>query len=102
MGGQKSLRFVFGIALAFGVLLAMTAAFPKLQSDSAVAAKTTIHRPAHYWPRRVVIDCDYSATAFTTCGALRGSSGALLSPSPPGEKAASQDQAGKSSTGDGR
>jgi hypothetical protein len=48
MGGQKSLRFVFGIALAFGVLLAMTAAFPKLQSDSASAAKTTIHRPAHY------------------------------------------------------
>jgi uncharacterized membrane protein required for colicin V production len=48
MGGQRSLGFVFGIALAFGVVLAMTAAFPKLQSDSAAAAKTTIHRPAHY------------------------------------------------------
>jgi hypothetical protein len=50
MGGQRSLRFVFGIALAFGVVLAVTtwAASPKFQSDSAAAAKATIHRPAHY------------------------------------------------------
>jgi len=50
MAGQKSLGFVFGIALAFGVVLAMTswAASPKPQSDSAAAAKPTIYRPAHY------------------------------------------------------
>jgi hypothetical protein len=48
MGGQRSLGFVFGIALAFGVVLAMAAASSKPQSNSAAAAKTTIHRPAHY------------------------------------------------------
>jgi hypothetical protein len=50
MGGQRSLGFVFGIALAFGVVLAVTtwAASPKPQSDSAAGAKATIHRPAHY------------------------------------------------------
>jgi hypothetical protein len=49
MGGQrKSLKFVFGIALAIGVVLAMTtwAASPKPQSDSAVAAKAAVYRPA--------------------------------------------------------
>jgi len=50
MGGQKSLRFAFGIALVIGVVLTVTtwAAPPTPQSDSAVAAKATIHRPAHY------------------------------------------------------
>ena len=50
MGGQRSLGFVFGIAFAFGVVLAMTtwAASPKLQSDSAAAANAKIDRPAHY------------------------------------------------------
>jgi hypothetical protein len=50
MCGQRSLGFVFGIVLAFGVVLAMTnwAASPKPQSYSAAAANTTIHRPAHY------------------------------------------------------
>jgi hypothetical protein len=48
MGGQKSLGFVFGIALAIGVVLAVTtwAASPKPQSDAAAAAKATIYRPA--------------------------------------------------------
>jgi hypothetical protein len=48
MGGQRSLGFVFRIALAFGVVLAVTtsAASPKPQSDSAVAAKAAIYRPA--------------------------------------------------------
>ncbi len=47
MGGQKSLGFVFGIALAIGVVLAVTtwAASPKPQGYSAAAAKTTIYRP---------------------------------------------------------
>jgi len=50
MGGQKSLRFAFGIALVIGVVLTVTtwAAPPTPQRDSAVAAKATIHRPAHY------------------------------------------------------
>jgi hypothetical protein len=48
MGGQRSLRFVFGIALAFGLAVTTWAASPKFQSDSAAAAKATIHRPAHY------------------------------------------------------
>jgi len=48
MGGQKSLRFVFGIALMTGVVLAVTtwAAPPKLQSGSAAVAKGAIYRPA--------------------------------------------------------
>jgi hypothetical protein len=49
MGGQrKPLKFVFGIALTIGVVLAMTtwAASPKPQSDSAVAAKAAVYRPA--------------------------------------------------------
>jgi len=47
MGGQKSLGFAFGIALAIGVFLAVTtwAAPPKPQSDSAATAKSTIYRP---------------------------------------------------------
>jgi hypothetical protein len=47
MGGQKSLGFVFGTALAIGVVLAVTtwAAPPKPQSDSFVAPKTMICRP---------------------------------------------------------
>ena len=32
MGGQRSLGFVFGIALAFGVVLAMMAAFPNFRA----------------------------------------------------------------------
>jgi hypothetical protein len=50
MGGQKSLGFVFGIALAIGVVLAVTtwAASPKPQSDSVAAAKATIYR-ADLW-----------------------------------------------------
>jgi hypothetical protein len=48
MGGPRSLGFVLGIALAFGVVLAMSATSSKPQSDSAAAAKTPIHRPAHY------------------------------------------------------
>jgi hypothetical protein len=48
MGGQKSLRFVFGIALMTGVVLAVTtwAAPPKPQSDSAAVAKKATYRPA--------------------------------------------------------
>jgi hypothetical protein len=48
MGGQKSLRFVFGIALMTGVVLAVTtwAAPPKPQSASAAVAKGAIYRPA--------------------------------------------------------
>jgi hypothetical protein len=48
MGGQKSLGFVFGIALVVGVVLAVTtwAAPPKSQSDPAAVAKATIYRPA--------------------------------------------------------
>jgi hypothetical protein len=47
MGGQRSLGFVFGIALMIGVVLAVTtwAASPKPQSD-LVAAKSAIYRPA--------------------------------------------------------
>ena len=47
MGGQKSLGFAFGIALAIGVFLAVTTweDSPKPQSDSAAAAKATIYRP---------------------------------------------------------
>jgi hypothetical protein len=50
MCGQRSLRFVFGIALVVGVVVTVTtwAAPSTPQSDSAVAAKATIHRPAHY------------------------------------------------------
>ena len=46
--GQKSLRFVFGTFLAVGMVLAITtwAASPKPQSDSAVAAKAAVYRPA--------------------------------------------------------
>ena len=48
MGGQKSLRFVFGIALVVGVVLTVTtwAAPPKPQSVSAAVAKGAIYRPA--------------------------------------------------------
>ena len=48
MGGQKPLRFVFGIALVIGVVLAVTtwAAPPKPQSDSVAVAKGAIYRPA--------------------------------------------------------
>jgi ATP-dependent protease ClpP protease subunit len=46
MGGQRSPGFVLGIALAFGVVLAMAATSSKPQSASA--AKTPIHRAAHY------------------------------------------------------
>ena len=46
-GQRKSLKFVFGIALTIGVVLAMTtwAASPKPQSDSVATAKATIYRP---------------------------------------------------------
>jgi hypothetical protein len=48
MGGQRSLGFVFGIALLMGVVLAVTtwAASPRPQNDSAVVAKAAIYRPA--------------------------------------------------------
>ena len=49
MGGQKSLRFVFVIALVVGVVLTVTtwAAPPKPQSVSAAVAKGgAIYRPA--------------------------------------------------------
>jgi hypothetical protein len=48
MGGQRSLGFAFGIALLTGVVLAVTtwAASPRPQSDSDVAAKPAIYRPA--------------------------------------------------------
>jgi len=48
MGGQKSLRFVFGIALVVGVVLTVTtwAAPPKPQNDSVAVAKGAIYRPA--------------------------------------------------------
>jgi hypothetical protein len=47
MGGQKSLRFVFVIALVVGVVLTVTtwAAPPKPQSVSAAVAKGAIYRP---------------------------------------------------------
>jgi hypothetical protein len=50
MGGQKSLGFVFWMALAIGVVLAVTtwAASPKPQSDSVAAAKAPIYR-ADLW-----------------------------------------------------
>jgi hypothetical protein len=48
MGGQRSLGFVLGIALAFGLVLAMSTTSSKTHPDSAAAAKTPIHRPAHY------------------------------------------------------
>jgi len=46
--GRKSLTFVFWIFLAIGTVLAITtwAASPKPQSDSAVAAKAAVYRPA--------------------------------------------------------
>jgi len=48
MCGQRSLGFVFWIALATGVVIAMTtwAASPNPQSDSVAAAKATVYRPA--------------------------------------------------------
>ena len=48
MGGQKSLRFGFGIALVVGVVLTVTtwAAPPKPESVSAAVAKGAIYRPA--------------------------------------------------------
>ena len=49
MGGQrKSLRFVLGIAVVFGVFLTVTtwAAPPKSQGVSVAVAKGAIYRPA--------------------------------------------------------
>lgn len=48
MGGQKSLRFVFVIALVVGVVLTVTtwAAPPKSQGVSVAVAKGAIYRPA--------------------------------------------------------
>jgi hypothetical protein len=50
MGGQRSLGFVFGIALLMGMVLAVTtwAAAPRPQSHSvaAKAAKAATYRPA--------------------------------------------------------
>jgi hypothetical protein len=48
MGGQKSLGFVFGIALVVGVVLAVTtwAAPPKSQGVAVAVAKGAIYRPA--------------------------------------------------------
>jgi len=45
--GRKSLRFVFGIFLAVGTVLAITtwAASPTPQSGSVATAKATIYRP---------------------------------------------------------
>ena len=45
--GRKSLRFVFGIFLAVGTVLAITtwAASPTPRSDSVATAKATIYRP---------------------------------------------------------
>jgi hypothetical protein len=50
MGGQRSLGFVFGIALMIGVVLAVTtwAASPTPQGASAAVAKAAIYRPA-FW-----------------------------------------------------
>ena len=48
MGGQKSLGFVFGIALVIGVVLTVTtwAVPPKPPNDSVAVAKGAIYRPA--------------------------------------------------------